>query len=64
MTFPFDNTKDTLLLNKAADADFILKGRFKKDKKVTATVIIENENHEIEEYSVSSKKPIKLKQQL
>ena len=37
------------MLNKAADADFILKGRFKQDKKITATVIVENENQETEE---------------
>ena len=51
MTFPFDDAKDTLLLSKLADAEFILKGHLKKEG-ITATVIVDNENGEMEEYSV------------
>ena len=51
VTFPYDDEKDTLLLSKVADAEFILKGHLKKED-ITATVIVDNENGEMEEYSV------------
>ena len=51
MTFPYDDEKDTLLLRKVADADFIFKGHLKKED-ITATLIVDNENGEMEEYSV------------
>ena len=51
VTFSYDGAKDTLLLSKAADADFILKGHLKKED-ITATLIVDNESGEMEESSV------------